>query len=197
MSSPRTVSVSRKTKETDIRLTLDIDGRGESRISTGIGFFDHMLGSLARHALFDLDLACKGDLQIDEHHSVEDIGLVLGEALAKAVGDKSGMNRFAHAYVPLDEALSRVVVDFSGRGFLAFRASFPRTRVGDLSTELVEDFWRALATRANITLHLDILCGINTHHMVESLFKAAARALRDATRIVPGVEGVPSTKGVL
>ncbi len=197
MSSPRTATLERKTKETDIRLTLNLDGNGESSISTGIGFFDHMLTALARHARFDIQLACQGDLHIDEHHSVEDVGIVLGEALNKALGDKAGIARFAEAYAPLDEALSRVVVDISGRGLLVFRGKLKREKVGEMSTELVEDFWRALATRAGITLHMEILYGNNAHHQVESLFKAAARALGSAARITPGQSGIPSTKGVL
>ena len=197
MSSPRTATLSRKTGETDIRLSLNIDGKGEATLKTGLGFFDHMLGSLAKHSRFDLEVICKGDLQIDEHHSLEDIGIVLGSALAEAVGDKAGISRFGHALVPLDEALSRVVVDFSGRAFLDFRAKFHRSKVGEMSTEIVEEFWRAVAYNAGITMHMEVLYGKNTHHQVESLFKAAARALHDATRLVPGVEGVPSTKGVL
>jgi imidazoleglycerol-phosphate dehydratase len=197
MSSPRTATVSRKTNETDIRLSLNIDGKGEARLETGLGFFEHMLGSLAKHARFDLEVFCKGDLQIDEHHSLEDIGIVLGSALAEAVGDKSGIARFGHALVPLDEALSRAVVDFSGRSFLHFKARFRRSKVGEMSTEMVEEFWRAFAANAGITLHLEVLYGKNTHHQVESLFKSAARALHEATRFAPGVEGVPSTKGVL
>jgi len=197
MSSNRTATVKRKTRETDIRLKLNLDGQGQCSVNTGIGFFDHMLQLLAKHSLFDLELLCKGDLEIDEHHSVEDVGLVFGEALAEALGDKAGISRFGEATVPMDEALSRVVVDISGRGFLAFRCKFQREKVGQLSTELVEEFWRAVASRAGITLHIDVLFGSNAHHQVESLFKAAARALRSATRIQPEVKGVPSTKGVL
>ncbi|HUU30232.1 MAG TPA: imidazoleglycerol-phosphate dehydratase HisB [archaeon] len=197
MSSPRTATVERKTSETDIRLTLNLDGMGESSVATGIGFFDHMLTALARHARFDIDLTCKGDLHIDEHHSVEDVGIVVGEALRKALGDKSGIRRFSQGYAPLDEALSRVVVDLSGRGLLIFRGDLKREKVGDMSTELVEDFWRALASKAGITMHMEFLYGVNTHHLVESMFKAAALALHQATRIVPGAEEVPSTKGVL
>ena len=197
MSSPRTATLERKTKETDISLSLNLDGSGESSVSTGIGFFDHMLTALARHARFDLVLTCKGDLHIDEHHSVEDVGIVLGEAIGQALGDKAGISRFAEGYAPLDEALSRVVVDVSGRGLLVFRGKLKREKVGDLSTELVEDFWRALASRAGITMHMEILYGGNAHHQVESLFKAAARALAAAVRIIPGLQGVPSTKGVL
>ena len=197
MSSSRTAKRERKTKETDITLSLNLDGRGESRIKTGVGFFEHMLTALAKHGRFNLELTCKGDLHIDEHHTVEDVGIVLGEAIAEALGDKAGIRRFASAFAPLDEALSRVVVDISGRGLLVFRGDLGREKVGDLSTELVEDFWRALAAKAGITLHMEILYGSNAHHQVESLFKAAALALHQATRIDPGVQGIPSTKGVL
>ena len=197
MSYPRTAEVKRKTKETDIRLALNIDGKGTSRIEVGVGFFEHMLTALARHGQMDIELICKGDLHIDEHHTVEDVGIVLGQALAGAIGDKAGITRFSEAYAPLDEALSRVVVDLSGRGFLVFRGELGREKVGDLSTELVEDFWRAVATKAGITMHMELLYGTNAHHQVESLFKAAARAIHAATRIVPGVEGIPSTKGAL
>ena len=197
MSSQRTSTVSRKTGETDIRLSLNIDGRGETKLETGLGFFDHMLNSLAKHARFDLEITCRGDLEVDEHHCLEDIGIVLGQALAEAVGDKAGISRFGYALVPLDEALSRAVVDFSGRAFLHFKAGFRRTKVGEMSTEMVEEFWRALGNNAGITLHLEVLYGKNTHHQVESLFKAAARALYQATRFAPGEQGVPSTKGVL
>lgn len=197
MSSPRTASVTRKTGETDISLTLNIDGSGKCEPVTGIGFFDHMLDALCRHARFDLKLNCKGDLDVDQHHTIEDVGLSLGQALGQAVGDKSGMNRFGEACVPLDEALSRVVVDFSGRGLLVFRGSFSRADVGDMPTEMVEEFWRAVATKAQITLHMELLFGVNAHHQVESLFKAAARALGSATRLVDGATGIPSTKGVL
>jgi len=197
MSSSRTAKRERKTKETDITLSLNLDGRGESRIKTGVGFFEHMLTALAKHGRFNLELTCKGDLHIDEHHTVEDVGIVLGEAIAEALGDKAGIRRFASAFAPLDEALSRVVVDISGRGLLVFRGDLGREKVGDLSTELVEDFWRALAAKAGITMHMEILYGSNAHHQVESLFKAAALALHQATRIDPGVQGIPSTKGVL
>ncbi len=153
--------------------------------------------ALARHGRFDLEVSCRGDLQIDDHHTVEDVGLVLGEAIGKALGDKRGIARFAEALVPMDEALGRAVVDVSGRGLLVFRGSFSREKVGDLSTELVEEFWRALASRAAITLHLELLYGQNAHHQAECLFKAAARALAGALAVIPGRTDVPSTKGVL
>ncbi|MEA2063886.1 MAG: imidazoleglycerol-phosphate dehydratase HisB [Gemmatimonadota bacterium] len=196
MTTNRTATVTRKTNETDIHLSLNIDGTGSSRLETGLGFFDHMLACLAKHARFDLELTCKGDLEIDEHHSLEDIGIVFGTALGQAIGDKAGISRFAHALVPLDEALSRVVVDVSGRGFLSFNADFSRDNVGEMSTEMVEEFWWAVATKAGVTIHMEVLCGKNSHHQVESLFKAAARALYEATRLT-GFEDVPSTKGVL
>ncbi|MEA1996752.1 MAG: imidazoleglycerol-phosphate dehydratase HisB [Gemmatimonadota bacterium] len=197
MSSPRTATIERKTRETDIRLTLDLDGQGESSVDTGIGFFDHMLQTFARHSGFDLEVICKGDLEVDEHHTVEDIGLVLGQALDKALGDKAGIARFAESYVPMDESLSRVVADISGRGLLVFNCKFSRDNVGAMSTELAGEFWRAVASRAGITLHMEILYGGNAHHQVESLFKAAARTLKAATGIVPGSDDIPSTKGVL
>ncbi len=197
MSKARSSSKQRKTGETDIRVSLALDGTGKAEIDTGVGFFDHMLDGFARHGLLDLKVSCKGDLEIDEHHSVEDVGIVIGQALAEAVGDKAGIRRFGYAYAPMDEALSRATLDFSGRGLLCFRAEFSREMVGDFSTELVEEFWRAVASNAGITLHLDLLAGANAHHQIESLFKAAALAIRSATRLDPDVVGVPSTKGVL
>ena len=197
MSATRTATRERKTGETDIVVSLALDGSGKAEIDTGVGFFDHMLTALARHGLLDLKVSCKGDLEIDEHHTVEDVGIVIGQALAEAVGDKAGIRRYGYAYAPMDEALGRAALDFSGRGLLCFRAEFSREMVGDLSTELVEEFWRAVAANAGITLHLDLLAGSNAHHQAESLFKAAALAIRWATRIDPDVQGVPSTKGVL
>ncbi len=197
MSKVRSSTRQRKTGETEISVSLALDGAGKAEIDTGVGFFDHMLDGLARHGLLDLKVKCAGDLEIDEHHSVEDVGIVIGQALAEALGDKTGIRRFGYAYAPMDEALSRAALDFSGRGLLCFRATFSREMVGELSTELVEEFWRALASNAGITLHLDLLAGSNAHHQVESLFKAAALAIRAATRFDPDVKGVPSTKGVL
>ena len=197
MSDARSCSKQRKTGETDITVELSLDGTGRADIETGVGFFDHMLDALARHGLLDLTVSCKGDLEIDEHHTVEDVGIVIGQALGEAVGDKAGMKRFGYAYAPMDEALGRAALDFSGRGLLSFRASFSREMVGDLSTELVEEFWRAVASNAGITLHLDLLAGANAHHQVEALFKAAALAIRAAVAIDPDVDGVPSTKGTL
>jgi imidazoleglycerol-phosphate dehydratase len=195
--APRRVRVTRKTRETDIVLVLDLDGAGRSRIATGIGFLDHMLTSLATHAGFDLELRCRGDLHVDAHHSVEDVGIVLGQAFRQALGDKKGVVRFGHAFCPLDEALTRAVVDLSGRSWLSFFAQFKAQRVGDLPTELVEDFFRAFSDHARVCLHLDVIRGRNAHHMIEALFKATARALAMAVARDPRASGVPSTKGSL
>ena len=193
----RRAVVERRTRETDIRLALDVDGTGSSRIRTGIGFLDHMLTSLATHARFDLEIACRGDLHVDAHHSVEDVGIVLGQALRQALGDKRGITRFGHAYVPLDEALSRAVVDLSGRPWLHFGATFKAKLLGTLPTELIEDFFWALADHGRLSLHLENLRGRNAHHIAETLFKATARALAMAVALDPRVAGVPSTKGSL
>jgi imidazoleglycerol-phosphate dehydratase len=196
-SKGRTARVERKTRETDIALRLSLDGEGRSRVRTGIGFLDHMLTALATHARFDLDVRCKGDLHVDAHHSVEDVGIVLGQALKQALGDKKGVVRFGHAYCPLDEALSRSVIDLSGRPWLHFGVEFRAKRVGDMPTELFEDFFWALADHARINLHLDTLRGRNAHHIAETLFKATARALAMAVALDPRTAGVPSTKGSL
>jgi imidazoleglycerol-phosphate dehydratase len=196
----RTAERARRTRETDIHVKLDLDGSGTAEAHTGIGFFDHMLDAFARHGGFDLAVRCEGDLQIDGHHTVEDVGLVLGAAFAEALGEKRGVTRFADATVPLDEALVRAVVDLSGRPFLHFEVPLPpdQARIGGFDAALAAEFWRAFATEARITLHLDGLRGGNAHHVVEATFKAAARALRLATRIDPSrAEEVPSTKGVL
>ncbi|MDI9611756.1 MAG: imidazoleglycerol-phosphate dehydratase HisB [Acidobacteriota bacterium] len=193
----RQAAIRRTTKETDITLTLNLDGGGNGGIDTGVQFFDHMLGIFARHGLFDLDVACRGDLGVDAHHSVEDIGICLGMALDEALGDKSGLVRFAHAYFPMDEALARVVVDLSGRPFLHYDVEVQRERVGELDSELVEEFWRAVSIHGRLNLHIELLHGRNAHHIFEAVFKAAARALSGATRTDPRVQGVPSTKGVL
>jgi imidazoleglycerol-phosphate dehydratase len=193
----RKALVERKTRETDIRLALDLDGEGRSKIQTGIGFLDHMLTSFATHGRFDLDVRCKGDLHVDAHHSVEDVGIALGQALSRALGDKKGIVRFGHAYCPLDEALSRCVVDLSGRPFLVFDVTFKAQRVGDLATELFEDFFWALADHGRLNIHLDALRGRNAHHIAETLFKASSRALSMAVARDPRVKGVPSTKGSL
>ncbi len=194
----RTATVTRTTNETDISLTLDLDGSGQAEIDTGIGFLDHMLVALARHGLFDLALRAAGDLQIDCHHTTEDVGIVLGRAFAQAISDKRGIFRFGHAVIPMDEALAEVVVDFSGRPFLAWDVPFERQRIGELDTELFEEFFRAFATNAAVTLHVARRAGHNAHHVAEACFKAAARALRMAVEIDPRAEdAIPSTKGSL
>ena len=196
----RVAERSRKTRETEISIRLDLDGTGQSTIETGIGFFDHMLVALARHGMFDLEVRCTGDLHIDAHHTVEDVGIVLGAAFAEALGEKRGVARFADATVPLDEALVRAVVDLSGRPFLHFAVETPASqpRIGDFDAALSAEFWRAFATEARLTMHLDGYGGDNAHHVVEATFKAAARALDAATRIDPRRgDAVPSTKGAL
>ncbi len=194
----REASVSRTTSETDIRLSLDLDGSGRAEIATGIGFLDHMLTSLARHALFDLSVAARGDLHVDFHHTTEDVGIVLGQALARAVGDKRGIARFGHALVPMDEALAEAAVDLSGRPYLAWSVAFRQPKIGDMDTELFEEFFRALAMNGLFNLHLTARAGTNAHHVAEACFKATARALRAAVAIDPRLgEAVPSTKGAL
>ncbi len=197
MKKARQTAIARKTRETDIRLSLDLDGAGRSRIRTGIGFLDHMLTALATHARFDLDVRCKGDLHVDAHHSVEDVGIAFGQALKQALGDKQGIARFGHAYVSLDEALSRAVVDLSGRPWLHYGVAFKARQVGSMPTELFEDFFWAMADHGRLNLHLDVIRGRNAHHIAETLFKCTARALRMATERDPRVVGVPSTKGSL
>jgi len=193
----RVATIVRKTRETDIRLALALDGEGRSKIATGIGFLDHMLTALATHARFDLDASCKGDLHVDAHHSVEDVGIALGAALKEALGDKRGIVRFGHAYVPLDEALSRCVIDLSGRPFLHYDVTFKARQVGEMPTELFEDFFWALADHGRLNIHLEAIRGRNAHHIAETLFKATARALSMAVAKDPRVKDVPSTKGSL
>lgn len=196
--SPRKASVKRDTKETQIEVTLDLDGTGESSLDTGLAFFDHMLDQVARHGLIDLQVRAKGDLEIDAHHTVEDTGIVLGEALAKALGDKKGINRYGHAYVPLDESLSRVVVDFSGRPGLDYHVRYPRARVGDFDVDLIHEFFQGFVNAAAATLHVDNLRGVNAHHVAETVFKAFGRALRMAVAHDPRIKDIlPSTKGKL
>jgi imidazoleglycerol-phosphate dehydratase len=195
--SGRAATVARKTSETDITMALDLDGEGRAHVSTGVGFFDHMLTALAKHAQFDLELRCKGDLHVDAHHTVEDVGIAFGQALIQSLGDKKGIVRFGHAYVPLDEALSRCVIDISGRPFLHFDATFKARQVGTMPTELFEDFFWAVADHGRISIHLEALRGRNAHHVAETLFKATARALSMAVARDPRVKGVPSTKGTL
>ena len=190
--------IHRKTKETDLRVRVALNGRGDARVHTGIGFFDHMLEALARHALLDLTVEARGDLHVDGHHTVEDTGIVLGQALAAALGDRAGIRRYANALVPLDEALVRAVIDVSGRPYLAYHVDIPKWQMlGDYDVFLTPEFFRALALNAGLTVHLDLMRGDNPHHIVEATFKAFARALGDATTLDPRVHGVPSTKGVL
>ena len=193
----RAAQIHRQTKETDVRVTLNLDGSGRSSISTGVSFLNHMLDLFARHGLFDLEIECRGDLEIDDHHSVEDVAISLGEAFARALGDKRGITRYGSAVVPMDEALCRAVVDLSGRFYLVYEVETRRQLIGNFSVELAEHFWRSFAEAARCNLHLDLLRGRNTHHILEGTFKAAARALRQAVELDPRVEGVPSTKGVL
>jgi imidazoleglycerol-phosphate dehydratase len=195
---PRRGDVARNTAETQIRVQLNLDGSGVARLATGIGFFDHMLDQIARHGLIDLDIDAKGDLHIDGHHTVEDVGITFGQAVAQAVGDKRGLRRYGHAYVPLDEALSRVVIDFSGRPGLHMRVDFKSGMIGALDSQLVYEFFQGFSNHAGVTLHIDNLQGDNAHHQCETIFKAFARALRMALEIDPRAAGViPSTKGSL
>ena len=194
---PRTATVRRATAETDISLTLNLDGTGRAEVSTGVGFFDHMLTHVARHGLFDLTVTCKGDLHIDAHHTVEDVGICFGKALAQALGDKAGIRRYGDATVPMDETLVTAAVDLSGRPFLVWRADVPTELLGTFSSQLAEEFWRAVSSAGLLTLHVVLQHGKNTHHIVETIFKAVSRALRAATEPDPRGSGVPSTKGVL
>jgi imidazoleglycerol-phosphate dehydratase len=193
----RAAEVRRRTKETDVRVRLGLDGTGQASVSTGVAFLDHMLELFARHGPFDLEVECRGDLHIDDHHSVEDVAITLGQALAQALGDKAGVARYGSAYVPMDEALCRAVVDLSGRFYLVYAVETRRQTIGNFSVELAEHFWRSLAEAARCNLHIDCLRGRNTHHILEGTFKAVARALRQAVERDPRVTGVPSTKGVL
>ena len=193
----RIAKVSRKTLETNISVEINIDGSGKSILNSGIGFLDHMLDQISRHGLFDLTIEAKGDLHIDAHHTVEDIGITLGQAFTKAMGDRIGIRRYAHAYVPLDEALSRVVIDISGRPGLVFDAQFTRARVGEFDVDLIHEFFQGFVNHANVTLHIDNIKGENSHHQAETIFKAFGRALRVAVEIDERVKGTPSTKGSL
>jgi imidazoleglycerol-phosphate dehydratase len=195
--SPRIAEVRRKTKETDVRVKLNLDGAGRSQIDTGLPFLDHMLELVAKHGLFDLDVHCKGDLEIDDHHSVEDIAITLGQGLIEALADKAGINRYGSALVPMDEALCRTVIDLSGRFYLVYEVETRRQKIGNFSVELAEHFWRSLAETAKFNLHIDCLRGRNTHHILEGTFKAFSRALRQAVERDERVIGVPSTKGSL
>ena len=193
----RQADVRRKTKETDVRVRLNLDGSGKSRIVIGLPFLEHMLELFAKHGLFDLDVKCDGDLEIDDHHSVEDIAITLGQALVQALADKSGINRYGEAVVPMDEALCRSVIDLSGRFYLVYEVPTKRQKIGNFSVELAEHFWRSFAETAKFNLHIDCLRGRNTHHILEGTFKASARALRQAVERNSRVTGVPSTKGSL
>ena len=195
---PRESTLERTTSETSIQLTLNLDGCGKSRISTGIPFFDHMLTLFSKHGLMDLDLTAKGDIDVDYHHTVEDTGILIGQALDRALGDKVGIQRYGSAYVPMDEALVRSVVDLSGRPYLSYKAPKKADVIGSAFTfQLVEEFLRAISVHGGMNLHVDILAGRDAHHMAEGIFKSLARALDQSTRIDPRVQGVPSTKGVL
>lgn len=197
-SPMRNGAVTRKTKETGIEVSVDLDGTGVAKIATGIGFFDHMLEQLARHSLIDIEIRATGDLHIDQHHTVEDTGMVLGQAVRQALGDSAGIARFADVLLPMDETLTRVAVDISGRPFLVFRTKFARAKIGAFDTELVREFFQAFATHAAMTIHVENLYGENAHHIVESSFKGLARALRAAVALDPRQKGaIPSTKGSL
>ena len=197
-TTARTAEVTRNTAETRITVRVNLDGTGQARLSTGIGFFDHMLDQIARHGMIDLTVEAKGDLHIDAHHTIEDVGITLGQALAKALGDKKGLRRYGHAYVPLDEALSRVAVDLSGRPGLVFNVPFTRATIGEFDVDLVREFFQGLVNHAAITVHVDALRGDNSHHQAETVFKAFARALRMAVEADPRAAGaIPSTKGTL
>jgi len=194
----RKAQVKRDTLETQIEISLNLDGSGKAQFSTGVPFLEHMLDQIARHGLLDLNIEAKGDLHIDAHHTVEDIGITLGQAFAAALADKKGIRRYGHAYVPLDEALSRVVVDFSGRPGLAFEVSFPRSHIGDFDVDLFHEFFQGFVNHAQVTLHIDCLKGRNAHHIAETVFKAFGRALRMALELDPRMQGMmPSTKGSL
>lgn len=194
----RKASIERNTLETQIQITINLDGQGQSKLKTGVPFFEHMLDQIARHGLIDLDIVANGDTHIDDHHTVEDVGIALGQALKQAVGDKKGITRYGHAYVPLDEALSRVVIDLSGRPGLVFNADFTRDKIGQFDTELVYEFFQGFVNHAQVTLHIDCLRGYNAHHQAETIFKAFGRALRMALSEDPRMAGqLPSTKGSL
>ena len=196
--SARQATVKRDTRETQISLSLDLDGTGKGSFQTGLPFLEHMLDQVARHGLFDIEVRANGDLDIDAHHTVEDVGIVLGQAFADALGDKQGITRYGHAYVPLDEALSRVVIDFSGRPGLEYRVKYPRARIGSFDVDLVHEFFQGFVNAAHVTLHIDNLHGINAHHIAETVFKAFGRAARMAVSLDPRVgDSVPSTKGRL
>ncbi|HWW06031.1 MULTISPECIES: imidazoleglycerol-phosphate dehydratase HisB [Collimonas] len=198
MSTPRTASITRNTNETQIRVSINLDGSGQQKLNTGVPFLDHMLDQIARHGLIDLDIEANGDLHIDAHHTVEDVGITLGQAFAKAIGDKKGIRRYGHSYVPLDEALSRVVIDFSGRPGLEFHVPFKRAMIGGFDVDLTHEFFQGFVNHALVSLHIDNLRGENAHHQCETVFKAFGRALRMAAELDPRSAGtIPSTKGSL
>ena len=193
----RKAEVKRKTKETDISVYLKLDGRGEYKINTAVPFLDHMLAQIAKHGLFDMDINAKGDTEVDFHHTVEDVGIALGDAFKKALGEKVGIKRYGHAVIPLNEALSMVSVDISGRPFIVYNVKMPKEKVGEFDVELTEEFFRAFANSSGMSLHINMIYGNNLHHIIESIFKAAARALDEATSLDERVKGIPSTKGKL
>ena len=193
----RSAEVNRITKETKISCRIDLDGSGEAKINTGIGFFDHMLNSFAKHGLLDLELTADGDLEVDNHHTVEDVGIVLGQAIREAIGDKAGINRFGSSFVPLDESLAHCVIDLSGRPYLVFQADFPVERVGSMETETVKEFFYALSYSAMMNINIRVIDGVNAHHMMEAMFKACGRALCEVLAKNPRIKGIPSTKGII
>ncbi|HRU04764.1 MAG TPA: imidazoleglycerol-phosphate dehydratase HisB [Candidatus Brocadiia bacterium] len=193
----RKANIERKTRETNITLSLDLDGQGEAKMGTGVGFLDHMLELFARHGLVDLQVTAQGDTQVDAHHTTEDVGIVLGQAIREALGSRKGLARFGDATVPMDEALASVALDLGGRGVCVFNAKFPSPKVGDFDSELVEEFFRAVASNGGMNIHVNVPYGGNTHHISEAVFKAFARAFEQAARVHPRVKGVPSTKGVI
>jgi imidazoleglycerol-phosphate dehydratase len=194
---PRTATIDRKTAETNIQLSLNLDGSGQSQVATGVGFLDHMLTLLAKHAVIDLTVKADGDLHVDQHHTVEDVGICFGQALKQALGDKRGIRRYGHFSLPMEETLATVALDLSGRYFLVFNAEFPSHKIGDFDSELVEDFWQAAAANVLANLHVNVPYGRNSHHISEAIFKCTARALRMAIEADPRMPGVPSTKGTL
>ncbi len=193
----RRAEIARKTRETEIHLAIDLDGEGRAEVSTGIGFLDHMLNLLARHSLIDLTVECQGDLHVDGHHTTEDIGICLGQAIDEALGNRAGIRRYGHSILPMDETLVTVALDLGGRPYWSWEVTMPTPRVGDFDSELAADFWQAVATQARMNLHVLLHRGRNTHHIIEAIFKSAARALREAVELDPRSTGVPSTKGTL
>ncbi len=193
----RTATISRETKETTIAITIDLDGSGKTQLNTGVGFFDHMLDAFSRFALVDLSVSCKGDLYVDEHHTIEDVGICLGKAIRDALGDRAGIRRVGSAYMPMDEALAFAAIDISGRPYLAYTADFATLRCGDMGVQMAEEFFRAVVVNAGLTVHLNVVAGRNDHHKLEAMFKAFGLALRDAMAADPRVTGVLSTKGAL